>query len=183
MIADHNAVHARVQIQSEAEKIETITYRKIKNINKDKFANDLETAVTTIQHHNSLADEVEGYNTELKGVLDKHAPKKKTKIVKITHWNSWFNDKIKEEIRLRRKKERAWNKDPTFYNFQAFYYQRRYVANLTKVTRSEYFKFQIIEHRGDYKAIYIIANKLLCRKEVSLLPKADDQAQLAEDLK
>ena len=174
----HN--NARVQIQNKVEKIETMTYRKIKNINKEKFANDLETAVTTIQHLNSLADKVEGYNTELKGGLDMHAPVK-TKIVKITQWNPWFNDKIKEEIRLRRKKERTWNKDPTFYNFQAFYYQRRYVANLTKVTRSEYFKSQIIEHHGDYKAIYRVANKLLCRNEMSLLPKTDDQAQLAED--
>ena len=143
MIADHNVVHARIQIQNEIEKTETITYRKIKNINEEKFANHLETAVTKIQHLNSLADKVERYNTELKGVLDKHAPVK-TKTVKITHQNPWFNDKIKEEIRLRRKKERAWNKDPTFYNFQAFYYQRRYVANLTKVTRSEYFKSQIV---------------------------------------
>ena len=51
-----------------------------------------------------MADKVEGYNIELKGVLDKHAPEK-TKIVKITHQNPWFNDKIKEEIRVRRKKE------------------------------------------------------------------------------
>ena len=140
MIANHNVLHARSQIQNEIEKTETITYRKIKNINKEKFANDLETAVTKIQHQNSLTDKVERYNIELKGVLDKHAPVK-TKTVKITHWNPWFNDRIKEEIRLRSKKEKAWNKDPTFYNFQAFYYQRRYVANLTKVTRSEYFKF------------------------------------------
>ena len=126
MIADHNAVHARVWIQNEIKKTETITYRKIKNINKEKFANDLETAVTKIQHQNSLADKVERYNTELKGVLDKHAPVK-TKTVKITHQNPWFNENIKEEIRLRRKKEKAWNN----------YYQRRYVANLTKVTRSE----------------------------------------------
>ena len=180
MIANHNAVHARVQIQNEIEKTETITYRKIKNINKEKFANDLETAVTKIQHQNSLADKVERYNIELKGVLDKHAPVK-TKTVKITHQNPWFNDKIMEEIRLRRKKERAWNKDPTFYNFQAFYYPRRYVANLTKATRSENFKSQIVEHHGDYKAIYRVANKLLFRNEMSPLPKADDQAQLAED--
>ena len=40
-------------------RLETITYRKIKNINKEKFANDLETAVTKIQHQNSLADKVE----------------------------------------------------------------------------------------------------------------------------
>ena len=145
MIADHNAVHARVQIQNKIKKTETITYRKIKNINKEKFANDLETAVTKIQHQNSLADKVERYNTELKGVLDRHSPVK-TKTVKITYQNPWFNDKIKEEIRLRRKKEKTWNKDPTFYNFQAFYYQSRYVANLTKVTRLEYFKSQIVEN-------------------------------------
>ena len=140
----------------------------------------METAVTKIQHQNSLADKVERYNTELKGVLDRHAPVK-TKTVKITYQNPWFNDKIKEEIRLRRKKEKAWNKDPTFYNFQAFYYQRRYVANLTKVTRLEYFKSQIVENCRDYKAIYRVANKLLFRNEMSPLPKIDDQAQLAED--
>ena len=86
MIADHNAVHPRVRIQTEIEKTETITYRKIKNINMEILANDLETAVTKIQHQNSLADKVQKYNTELKGVLDKHAPVK-TKRVKITHWN------------------------------------------------------------------------------------------------
>ena len=116
----------------------------------------------------------------MKGALDKHAPVK-TKAVKITHWNHWFNDKIKEGIRLSRKKEKAWNNDLTFYNFQAFYYQRRYVANLTKATRSEYFKSQIVEHHGDYKAIYRVANKLLFRNKMSPLPKMDDQAQLAED--
>ena len=140
----------------------------------------METAVTKIQHQNSLADIVERYNTELKGVLDKHAPVK-PKTVKITHQNPWFNNKIKEEIRLRRKKEKAWNKDPTFYNFQAFYYQRRYVANLTKAIRSEYVKSQMVEHHGDYKAIYRVANKLLFRNKMSLLPKMDDQAQLIED--
>ena len=55
---------------------------------------------------NSLADKVERYNTELKGVLDKHAPVK-TKTVKITHWNPWFNDKIKEVIRLRREERKS----------------------------------------------------------------------------
>ena len=140
----------------------------------------METAVTKIKHQNSLADKVESYNTELKGVLDKHAPVK-TKTVKITHQNPSFNDKIKEEIRLRRKKEEAWNKDPTFYKFYAFYYKRRYVANLTKATRSEYFKSQIVEHCGDYKAIYRVVNKLLFRNKMSPLPKMNDHAQLAED--
>ena len=106
MIADHNAVHARVRIQNEIEKNETITYRKIKNINKEKFANDLETAVTKIQHQNSLADKVEKYNTELKGVLDKHSPVK-TKTVKITHQNPWFNDKDQGGNKAKREERKS----------------------------------------------------------------------------
>ena len=117
MIVDHNAVHASVQIQNEIEKTETITYRKIKKINKEKFANDLETAVTKIQHQNSLADKVERYNTELKGVLDKHAPVK-TKTVKITHQNRWFNDKIKEEIRQEGRKKKHGTKIQHFTTFR-----------------------------------------------------------------
>ena len=37
MIANHNAVHARVQIQNEIAKTETITYRKIKKYQQRKL--------------------------------------------------------------------------------------------------------------------------------------------------
>ena len=38
-------------------------------------------------------------------------------------------DKIKDEIRVRCVKEHKWKNDPTEYNLNAFYQQRRYVAN------------------------------------------------------
>ena len=44
--------------------------------------------------------------------------------------------KSKKKIRICRKKEKTWLKDRTEYNFNAFYQQRRYIANLIKKHRN-----------------------------------------------
>ena len=64
-------------------------------------------------------------------IMDKHAPIK-TKKIKIKHHQPWFNDRLKSEIKLRRWKEKVWLCEPTEYNLQAFYNQRRFVANWAK---------------------------------------------------
>ena len=51
-----------------------------------------------------LDQAVETFNNSLKSVLNKHAPLK-SHTVKVTHKQPWFDDKIKSEIILRRKKE------------------------------------------------------------------------------
>ena len=58
-----------------------------------------------------LDDQVEQYNTKLCEVLDKHAPILEKKI-RDSHHQPWFNDRIKKESILRRKKERIWLKEP-----------------------------------------------------------------------
>ena len=58
-------------------------------------------------HH---LDEV--YNQNLGEILDIHAPLK-SKTLKITHIQPWFNDKIKKEMLLRRRLEWRWLQDPT----------------------------------------------------------------------
>ena len=79
-----------------------------------------------------LAALFEMYNVKLSEVLDNHTPQK-TKTLKILHCQPWFNYFIKEQIVLRRKKEKkTFRLDPTDYNCQAFYYQFRYVNNITK---------------------------------------------------
>ena len=82
----------------------------------------------------------------------------------------WFNDKITQEIQLRHKKERAWTKDPTEYNLQAFYYQRRYAANIIKSAQREYYINEIRENRNNFKAVFKITNKLLFRNKQLPLP-------------
>ena len=114
----------------------------------------------------------------MKSLLDKHAPKK-TKIIGQSHIQPWFNDTIKSEIVLRRRKQHTFFADPTHYNFQAFYNQRRYIANLIKTEQRNYYITQLKENQMDYKKIYQIANKLLFRSKPSPLPDYEDITDLA----
>ena len=74
----------------------------------------------------------EMYNQNLAEILDIHAPLKSKNSLKITHIQHWFNDKIRIEMLLRRRLEWRWLQDPTQYNLQSFYYQRRHVTNIIK---------------------------------------------------
>ena len=76
------------------------------------------------------------YNQKLAEILDKHAPLK-SKTFKITHIQPWFNDKIKMEIPLRRRLEWRWLQNPTQYNLQSFYYQRRHIANVIMTAQKQ----------------------------------------------
>ena len=103
------------------------------------------------------------------------------KVIKQSHNQPWFNDTIKSEIMLRRKKEHTFFADPTRYNFQAFYNQRRYIANLIKTAQRTYYITQLKENQMDYKKIYQIANKLLFRSKSSPLPDYEDITDLATE--
>ena len=101
---------------------------------------------------------------------DKHAASKK-KLVKQSHNQPWFNTKIRNEIKLRRKKERDWNRDQTEYSYIAFVYQRKYVSNLIRSAQKAYYHQQFEEIRYDLKKVLQLANKLLFRKVDLLLPQ------------
>ena len=81
--------------------------RKIKNINIDKFKQDVELNIKNMKTHDSLSDTVNEFNNILKTVFDKHAPlKNKTIIIRPpTPWNS---EDIKGDKAMRRKLERRW---------------------------------------------------------------------------
>ena len=107
----------------------------------------------------------------------------KQKLLRITHHQPWFNDKIKMEIILRRKKERIWiNSQLQYYNI-AFYNQRRHVANIIKTTQKDYFREKLLEYKTDYKEIFRLMNKMLFRNEPLLLPLTTDIKALAEGFK
>ena len=106
---------------------------------------------------------------------------KKTKLVRDTHHQPWFDDKIKKEIILWHKRERDWLRDQSEYSWRAFYNQCRYVSNIIKTAQQNYLKGKIEENKNDYKAILNIANCLLFRKPDSPLPDTTSLSALAED--
>ena len=82
-------------------------------------------------------------------------------MVKKAHQQPWFNDRIREEIILRCKKEKAYNKDPNEYTLNAFYQQRRHVLNLIKTAQKDFCVNKLSENKHDFKRVFEIANKPL----------------------
>ena len=79
---------------------------------------------------------MDAYNRTLTNIMDDLAPEK-TKALKVNHRQPWFNDKILQEVKLRRWKERVWRQDPTEYNYIASYNQHRFVSNTIKTAQQK----------------------------------------------
>ena len=154
-----------------------IKYQKIKSINHNTFSLDLSESFNTEPEPH--IDRVLQYDTELKNVLQKHAPEK-SKYTRDTHQQPWFSDEIKVEIVLRRKMERIWERDKTPQAWTDFYTQCRQVANI-KEAQCNHYKQIIKEYKHNYKTIFNITNGLLFRKQQFALPLTRPISVLAED--
>ena len=108
---DHSLVQATICMKKCNPIENSVTYRKLKNINNTDFRTDLIDQLTECNTHDKLETKIDCYNNVIHSTLEKTCPKK-TKVIKITHKQPWFSDKIKAEIRLRCKEESTWNKDP-----------------------------------------------------------------------
>ena len=106
MLSDHNFIDCFLHIEKPKPQTKTVTYRKLKNINIKILGVDMVKALEAANNYSDLAALVDMYNVKLSEVLGNHAPQK-TKTVKISHHQPWFNDFIKEQIVLRRKKEKT----------------------------------------------------------------------------
>ena len=120
-LSDHCFIHCKLNIAKKQPDPDTITFRKIKSIDHNNFASDLTAALDKIREdqNQSLDTLMTNYNMEVKCILDNHALEK-TKQVKKVHNQSWFNDKIKQEIILRHYKERLYRANPCMYTLNAF---------------------------------------------------------------
>ena len=62
----------------------------------------------------------------------------------------------------------------------AFYQQRRYVANIIKQAQQSFYIERLLDNRPNFKEIFIITNKLLGRNKPLHLPPHDDLGRLAQ---
>ena len=162
----HCFIDATLHVNRAEPLMKHIKFCKVKNISSAQFHSDLRDCLEDLLEQ--LDDQVKQYNTKLCKVLHKHAPIIEKKI-RDSHHQPWFNDRIKNKIVLRRKKERKWLKDQPEYSLNAFYIQCRHVANI-KTAQHQYYREIIHKYCYDYKAVYNIANSLLFRKSESPMP-------------
>ena len=99
MLSDHYFIHCLLQQSKSRPTTEIVRYRKLKKIDKSKFATDVLQHFRLAETPNNLSDMLDHYNKTLTDLLETHAPVKE-KSIKRTHNQPWFNDNIKCEIAL-----------------------------------------------------------------------------------
>ena len=128
-LSDHCLIHCTLGAEKPKQPSQVISYRKLKAINIKELTMNISENTSNIANSTTENEAVDAYNKKLRQALDQHAPVKQ-KEIKVYHDLPWFNEKIKEQIRLQCYKERLWRCNPNEYTQHAFYNQRRYVANL-----------------------------------------------------
>ena len=116
LFLDHHFIHADLCITTPKPKEKLVSCRKLKNICDTELVEDLRTMSL---HGDTIEDLVtSSYNMNLRKILEKHVPLKECKL-HLCHSQPWFTDKIKDELRVRCRKECKWKNDPTEYNLNA----------------------------------------------------------------
>ena len=180
LLSDHNFVHWKLRV-GKVDKMLTKTTRSTKDFNHSRFGrracDELQDKVVNVGKRD-LGSLVDAYNRTLTNIMDDLAPEKTT-VLKVNHRQPWFNDKILQELKLRKWKERVWRQDPTEYNYIAFYNQRRFVSNTIKTAQRNFYLKAISDNKNNYKYLFDLTNGLLFRKQESRYPDAGSKEELA----
>ena len=130
-----------------------MSFHKFKEINPRSLANDIRTELESHPITASQDNIITAYNNAVINALNKDTPQRQ-KQVKVTHKQLWFNENIKREIISRWKKEHTWEQEQTEYSFKAFYYKRRYVANIITSAQRHFYHGKTAKNSADFKAIF-----------------------------
>ena len=125
-----------------------------------------------------LNELVECYNNTLRAVLDKYAPIIEKKVV-IRENSPWFTDEIKIAKTERRKAERRWRLSKLTVDLNSFRNKHNIVKQMCQDAKSSYHCNKIAECEKDQKQLYQIANTLLHRKPVKILPSHTSEVDRA----
>ena len=102
LLSDYNFIHMILAVsRPKPDKVYKM-FRKLKQINHQELINGMIHKL--VPHTTKLAGLVQNYDRTLRQLLDKHAPDK-SKIVKKSHEQPWFNKHIKLELSLHGKRK------------------------------------------------------------------------------
>ena len=182
--SDHYPVYCKVGITSASKYFKTIQYRKVKDIDKDLFSNELAAVIdNTFKLDGTFGSVICHLSAATESLLDNHAPFLEKKISVIDS-APWFDKEYRDLRKSRRKAERDFRKEenPVIKSELKLVYKKCcFEADfLATCKKKEYFKRMIENSEGNPRTLYSMINKHLDRKQEKPLPdNAVDMRQLA----
>ena len=92
-LSDHHAVIMNVDMKKPERPRKIISFRKIKDIDKDKFCEDVAQKMQNINMEQDIGQLVHDYNCTLRETLDTHAPLQ-TKVITVRDKTPWTNEDL-----------------------------------------------------------------------------------------
>ena len=174
--SDHYPVLCKLKFTLEKKYFKSIVYRKLKEIDSDNFASDLNDLIDGIDRVDSFECQVHDLTTAVGYLLDQHAPFV-TKKVAVVDSAPWFDAEYRE---LRKKRRRAEKKKSRSHEYYMIYKNLCDETNqLANRKKKDHFKKVLEDSRGNPKTLYSMVNKAMDRKQTKALPDADNLEVLA----
>jgi hypothetical protein len=181
-ISDHCFISTAINIPQPHVVRDTITFRKLKTIDKISFARDLEQAASKLlsEATTDVNHLVTIYDTTFKAILDKYAPLI-TKPISCRKKVPWFDAVAIDLKRHKRKLERKWRNSKT--ETDKSLYQDACVKYKDHLTQSKDLHFnQLIAKCGkDSKKLFNVVNQLTGKKKQTTLPDTTSNESLSEE--
>ena len=177
-ISDHLAVEANILVDKEDIFQKDITIRKLKNMDRTKFIEDLNLdELPETDNINTLVNTLE---QKMKESLNCNTPETSQRIT-VRPKNPWLSDDLREQKRLVRQIEKKWRK----YRLEAQWYtlkkERDKYKCILREIKMEKITAKVLECDRNLKKLYDLVSNLTGTKVVNPLPEHNDSEQLANE--
>ena len=127
----------------------------------------------------NLEDILSSFKSCVSVSVDKHAPKKWSKILFRDSW-PWFNQELQDLERLVHNRERIWCSYKQDHHWCAYKEHHRKYTKLLRITRLLYTWAEIAKFKGNPKHLYKLTVELTGPKMENPLPEEVSEGNLAE---
>ncbi|XP_070188783.1 uncharacterized protein [Littorina saxatilis] len=164
LISDHFVISFSFDLQKPGPARRVVTSRNMKRIDMAALKDDVR-ALQLDRH-----DLVSSYNSDLRRILDKHAPLT-TRTVTDRPSAPWLTPEVSTAKQDRRRAEREWRKSALTVHRQIFAFHREAVKEMVDKNRHQFIS-QKIENSTSSKELFQITGQLLGKIQNKKLPNS-----------
>ena len=155
-VSDHCLIKVELDIKRNEIEKRLVTTRNFKNFDQDDFNNDL---VFQWNDNNTLDELVQEYKKVTELTMDKHAPTI-TRRVTVTKCELWYNDRIREQKKKVRRRERVWRKYVEDHQWKTYTEERNRFNRMIFANKQETFRNKVQECGRVSKKLYQLINNV-----------------------
>lgn len=180
-LSDHFPVFCHLPLSKPKPSSQVQTYRKLKAICPENFAEEINVSEIACLHADSTAESAVGvYNSTLREILDKHAPEK-TRTVPSRPRAEWYTDQIRQAKQQRRQYERLWRRTKLTIHREMLLDMKKKVNSMISEAKTAYFKTLILDNKGDQRKLFSVVSRLLGKSQCTILPPGRQPSELVNE--